>query len=336
LKLVKRTFLGTESCQFEIPELHLSFGDFLLGKGGAGFTPEDRALESAYSETVGPVEARILDRLMKEQRLSEASPMTLFPPPPLGSIHSLEAAMGWGPVYLLFRFEEGSRQDPGVEQLPHYDECLRMLKNELEVLKAGDSLQLRERASRHMEAIWVDQYGALGLRQDLQSELIERLGTLEDCARAMTTQPRRLQSAYYKLFFELEIGLRGFVQTVLEKELDDTWWESGVAEAVREKCQGRVDDAKLHPFEYCDFADLKRILERRWAANFKQFFDAEPGNTRDEKLHWLERLIPIRNVLMHCRRLSIRETWAIEAGSQRVAALAKKLGVFGESQSSTQ
>jgi hypothetical protein len=342
LKLVKRTFLGTESCQFEIPEQHLSFGDFCT-KQGLDFTPQDSALQSAYNETVGPVEARILDRLMKERRLSEASPITLFPPPPPGSVHSLEQAMAWQPISGLIRFEEASRQDPGVEHLPHYDECLRMLKDELEVLKAGDSLQLRERASRHMETIWVDQYGALGLRQDLQSELIERLGVLEDCARQMTTQPRRLQSAYYKLFFELERDLRNSVQMVLERELGATWWESGVPQSVREKCQGEVNKAKLQgedpfpPFEYCCFVDLKAILEKRWVANFQKFFEDEPGDTRGEKLAWLGRLIPVRNVLMHPRQpLSIRESWAIEVGSMRVAALAKKLGVFSESRPSTQ
>jgi hypothetical protein len=63
----------------------------------------------------------------------------------------------------------------------------------------------------------------------------------------------------------------------------------------------------------------------------------EPGDTRSEKLAWLEKLIPVRNVLMHPRRpLSIRESWAIEVGSMRVAALTRKLGVFGASHSATQ
>jgi len=339
-KLVKRTFLGTESCQFEIPELRVWFGDF-SGKDGADFTPQDSALQRTYRETVGPVEARVLDRLMKNQRLSEASPINFAPPP--GSIHSLEAAMAWWPLLGLTHIMEASRKDPGVERLPQWIESLRILKDELEELRVGDSPQLREKASRHMEGIWVDQYGALGLRQDLQSELIETLGTLEGCARAMTTQPRRLQSAYYKLFFELERDLRKFIQTVLEKELGGAWWESGVPQPVREKCQGEVDKAKqqgddpLPPFEYCYFVDLKGIFEKQWEANFQKFFGDEPGGTRSEKLAWLGRLIPIRNVLMHPRRtLSIRESWAIEVGSQRVAALAKKLGVFGASRSTTQ
>jgi len=274
---------------------------------------------------------------MKEQRLSEASPVTFEPPP--GTIHSLEEAMAWWPVYALTWIEVGRCRDPGVEQIPDYDESIRILKGKLAELATGDSLQLREMGSRRMEAIWVDQYGALGLRQDLQSNLIETLEILEKSARAMTTQPRRLQSAYYKLFFELETRLRDFIRTVLEKELDDLWWQSAVPESVRNKCEKEADkekeshgDSSFHPIEYCYFVDLKAILEKRWSEDFQKFFEDEPGDSRDEKLAWLGRLIPIRNVLMHPRRpLSIRESWAIEVGSQRVEALTKKLGVFGES-----
>lgn len=161
---------------------------------------------------------------------------------------------------------------------------------------------------------------------------------LENCARAMTTQPRRLQSAYYKLFFELETKLRDFIRAVLEKELSNTWWESGVPEQVRVKCKEEADkeeklhgESSFHPIEYCYFADLNRILEKRWSENFQKFFEDEPGQSRVEKLAWLGRLIPIRNVLMHPRRLlSIRECWAIEVGSQRVEPLTKRLGIFSE------
>jgi len=130
--------------------------------------------------------------------------------------------------------------------------------------------------SRRMEAIWVDQYGALGLRQDLQSNLIETLGMLEKSARAMTTQPRRLQSAYYKLFFELETRLRDFIRTVLENEFVDLWWQSAMPESVRDKCEKEADKEKelhgessLHPIEYCYFVDLKAILEKQWSENFQ-------------------------------------------------------------------
>jgi len=340
LRLIKRMLLGTESCQFEIPELSLSFGDF-FGKGGGGSTPQDSALQSAYKDIVGPVEDRILDRLMKEQRLSEASPITFDPP--LGSIHSLIEAMAWGPTCMLMLIESKSHEEPNVEQIPNYDEAVGALRRDLEDL-AGDTPRVRERASRYMETIWVDQYGALGLRQDLQSELIERLEILDNSARAMTTQPRRLQSAYYKLFFELETKLRDFIRTVLEKEFGDDWWQSAVPEPVRCKCEKEADKEKefhgessFHPIEYCYFVDLKKILEKRWSENFQKFFEDQPGDSRDEKLAWLGKLIPIRNVLMHPRRpLSIRESWAIEVGSRRVEALAKKLGVFGESHPSEQ
>lgn len=154
----------------------------------------------------------------------------------------------------------------------------------------------------------------------------------------MTTQPRRLESAYYKLFFELETKLRDFIRAVLEKELGDTWWESAVPVAVSNKCKEEAEkeeklhgENSFHPLEYCYFADLKRILEKRWSENFQKFFEQEPGESRDEKLAWLGRLIPIRNVLMHPRRpLSIRECWAIQDGSRRVEVLARKLGVFSE------
>jgi hypothetical protein len=330
LRLIKRTLLATESCQFEIPELRLSFGDF-CGKSGGNFTAQDTSLQASYSEIVRPVEARILDRLMKEEKLSEFSPIKFDPPP--GSIHSLSAAMAWRPVYMLSVL---SREKPEVEQIPDYNQAVALLRRELEIL-AGDSPQALETASQYMEAIWCDQYGPLGLRQDLQSELIRRLGILEDCAREMTTQPRRLQNAYYKLFFELEIKLKDFIRTVLEKEVGEHWWGSSIPETVRNKCQkvcaeeSRDPKGSLDPFEYCYFPDLKHILEKLWLANFQKFFEDEQGNTREEKLSWIEKLIPIRNVLMHPRRpLSIRESWAIERGYQRVDALAKKLSVFGK------
>jgi hypothetical protein len=332
LRLIKRTLLGTESCKFEIPEFGLSFGDF-YGKSGSNFTPQDSALQASYSEVVAPIENRILDRMMKKQRLSESSRITFDPP--LGSIHSLVEAMAWGPISMLTVIEQKCREVPDVEQIPNYKEAVGLLRRELDDL-GGDSPQLRERASRHMEAIWCDQYAALGLRQDFQSKFIQALETLKAGARAMTTQPRRLQSAYYKLFFELETMLRDFIRTVLEKELGTGWWDSGIPDNLREKCQNEAGKAEnlqgktpVHPFEYCYFADLKRILEKRWSDNFRKFFEEEPGGSKDQKLAWLDKLIPIRNVLMHPRRpLSIRESWAVEIGSQRVEILVKKLGVF--------
>ncbi len=100
---------------------------------------------------MAPVEGRILDRLMKERRLSEASPIT-FPPPPPGSIHSLKEAMAWGPTCMLMLIESKSHEKPKVEQIPHYDEAVGVLWRDLEDL-AGDSPRVRERASRYMEAI---------------------------------------------------------------------------------------------------------------------------------------------------------------------------------------
>jgi hypothetical protein len=328
LRLIKRM---PESCRFEIPELSLSFGDF-FSKAGGDFTPQDSALQSTYQDTVGPVEDRILNKLMKKEQLSEASPIRLDPP--AGSIHSLEQLLG----------QITGLDDP--EALISYarEHGFSLTRGDFEEARAWlDSPKGRETLAHNMEKVWCDQYGPLGLRQDLQSKLIQRLGILENCAREMTTQPRRLQSAYYKLFFDLETKLKDFIRTVLEKELGMGWWELGISETLRIKCQkvleeeNRHCECSLHPFEYSFFPDLQHIMEKRWSENFQKFFEGEPGGTRDEKLAWLQRLIPIRNVLMHPRRpLSIRESWAIEVGHQRVEALAKKLGVFGESHASDQ
>ena len=331
LKLIKRMPFGTESCRFEIPKLGLLFGDF-FSKAGGSFTPQDATLQGVYRDIVGPVEDRILDRLIKKQQLSEAAPITLDPP--AGSIHSLEQLLA----------QITGLDDPEGLISDARKHGFSLTRGDFQEARAWlGSPNGRETVAHNMEKVWCDRYGPLGLRQDLQSELILRLGILENCAREMTTQPRRLQSAYYKLYFELETKLKEFIRTVLEKEVGDRWWESCIPEAVRSKCQEVREDENRHgegslpPFEYCHFRHLKKTIEKRWSENFEKFFEGEPGGTRDEKLAWLERLIPVRNVLMHPRRpLSIRESWAIEVGFQRVGALAKKLGVFGESHASDQ
>lgn len=115
----------------------------------------------------------------------------------------------------------------------------------------------------------------------------------------------------YKIMFELERRLRGFISNVLQENFE-TGWIKGIPTNILNKCEKRalreketyqetsIEDSDLI-INYADFKDLKEIIIKNWSI-FEIYFVRK--ELIENKLEELE--IP-RNIIAHNRIISTIE-----------------------------
>ncbi|MFW9915984.1 MAG: Swt1 family HEPN domain-containing protein [Candidatus Thorarchaeota archaeon] len=129
-------------------------------------------------------------------------------------------------------------------------------------------------------------------------------------------QPAQIQEtlgqnqADYSILQDLEQTLRIFIITKLEARYGEKWWQQGIPNDIRQKCQERKEkNEKPYPWsedkehrllDYADFSDYAKIIEKKdnWHEVFKPII--RDKNTFVTKLRELE---PIRNDISHSRSL---------------------------------
>ena len=113
----------------------------------------------------------------------------------------------------------------------------------------------------------------------------------------------RLLGELYSHLWRIETTLHSFVRQHLEQRYGNGergWWELGIPEDVRVKCQERRErdrSDRLDPYCYTDLLDMWKILDKQWK-NFEKYFRAKARDKPNLKSE-LERLNDIRNWVMH-------------------------------------
>lgn len=114
-------------------------------------------------------------------------------------------------------------------------------------------------------------------------------------------QLKMMLKCYAHLFF-LENSMRGLIETVLERELGDDWWDKAASNSMKEKHRKRMDNEKTNkwaptrsefgPLYAVDWSDLVTIM-RKFPKHFSQYF-SDPNF-----LHRYDDVGAFRNVVAH-------------------------------------
>lgn len=114
----------------------------------------------------------------------------------------------------------------------------------------------------------------------------------------------KVMSNAYSILYQLENGLRIFMEKKLREVFDANWWERGVTpNDIRERADARKasEQSNLSLINYTEFGDLGRIIVNNWKI-FEPVFKTQKG-----VISRLEELEPLRNKIAHSRLLSNHE-----------------------------
>lgn len=114
----------------------------------------------------------------------------------------------------------------------------------------------------------------------------------------------------YPLVYVFENSVREVIKLLMAKAFGDDWWEKKVADSVRRKTQGRIDDEEhnawhgrrgSHPVYYTNIGDLAKIVVANWP-QFEQILPNQGWFT--SRINEIELS---RNVLEHNNPLQNRD-----------------------------
>lgn len=133
------------------------------------------------------------------------------------------------------------------------------------------------------------------------------------------TEDARRMAEVYPYLYVFENSVRNFIQTVMERQHGQNWWDRCVGGGVKQQVQNRIRDEEQnswhgrrggHPIHYTCIGDLIKIVKTN-DATFAPFFDGLKGG-----IGWLEiRLDEIelsRNAVAHHRPLTKRDVDGIK------------------------
>jgi hypothetical protein len=111
-------------------------------------------------------------------------------------------------------------------------------------------------------------------------------------------------SEFYKIFYMLENDIRALVESTLEDEKDQGWWDATVPQEVRDnvkKNRDREANEGLPPrsakmIDYKTFGELGEIIKNNWDV-FGGIFS---GSDRNRVLRVINRLNLARGPIAHC------------------------------------
>tara|TARA_R110002020_G_scaffold161283_2_gene346230 strand:- start:3262 stop:4461 length:1200 start_codon:yes stop_codon:yes gene_type:complete len=132
--------------------------------------------------------------------------------------------------------------------------------------------------------------------------------------------------AAYRLLMHLEHALRQLIRISLEDVFGPHWWKQRVPPDVRDKCDGKLQEAvaagaaDTHPIDYADFTDYEKIICR--SDNFKQAFKPVFGRVEDVR-ESLQRLHPVRLICMHSRIVTGADLILVQFEAPRILARVK-------------
>jgi hypothetical protein len=118
-------------------------------------------------------------------------------------------------------------------------------------------------------------------------------------------------SEFYKIFYILESDIRELVESTLEDDKGQAWWEATVPQEVREnvkKNRDRESNEGLPPrstkmIDYTTFGELGEIIRSNWDV-FGGIFS---GSDRNRVLRVINRLNLARGPIAHCGILTEEE-----------------------------
>lgn len=132
----------------------------------------------------------------------------------------------------------------------------------------------------------------------------------------------------YRHLFQLERGIRKFINEAMTAEFGANWVERQLPEGMRNDWISKREKARLKGeaeqplINYADFTDYIRIIERKdnWKTVFKSVFQ------REENIRELfTRIFPIRICTMHGRIVTLDDELYLRVEARRVLRAIKEV-----------
>jgi len=124
----------------------------------------------------------------------------------------------------------------------------------------------------------------------LQKWIIDNSGKFNDIARDFNDQ--------------VEEGIKTKIYSTLEEKFGGSWWKEAIPSEIQKKAAATRIDEKSDEVdsEFINLPDYKTIVSKHWESIFKPIFaDPEFKSNKDNQLKWFDKLIPMRNKIVHKR-----------------------------------
>lgn len=132
--------------------------------------------------------------------------------------------------------------------------------------------------------------------EGLQKWIIDNSGKYNEIARIFTDK--------------IEEGIKAKIYSVLQEKFGSSWWKDAIPSEIQKsasitRIDEKSDDADS---EFLNLPDYKKIIYKHWETIFKPIFaDPEVKSNKDLQMKWFDKLIPLRNKVVHKRGKAVQE-----------------------------